>query len=51
MNTPFKTPNTNEYESQMRAAFMRGLLAQPKRSKLTGRVFHALCSKAGIKRV
>lgn len=51
MKFPFKTPGSNEFENQFRSAFKRALLANPERTKLSGRVFHALCSTAGIRKV
>jgi hypothetical protein len=37
-----------QYESSMRAAFHRALVASSERTKVTGKIFRSLCSKAGI---
>ena len=44
-----QNPADGQYESQIRAAFRRGLANQPRRTRLTGRVFYALSTRTGIR--
>lgn len=44
-----KTPRAGQYETATRAAFAKGLAAHPKHTKLTGQVYNALCTTAGIR--
>lgn len=51
MRKQIKTPAAGQYETAIRAAFARALAAHPTHTKLTGKVFNALCTGAGIVRL
>lgn len=51
MRKQIHTPAAGHYETAIRAAFARALLATPAHTKLTGRVFNALCTNVGICRL
>lgn len=41
-------PRVGQINSETRTAFIKALIKTPSHSKLTGQVFNALCSPAGI---
>lgn len=46
-----RTAAAGQYDTAIRAAFTRALMGTKERTRLTGRVFHALCTSAGIVRL